>query len=1005
MHKGRKVFAVMMAILVMVLASCATEKPAPKPEPQPEVTTTTTVQAPVPEPVSATTTTTVATVTPTVIQPSVSEIELRNLFGQANALKMEASRYDIARVLPETYKATDLGFASVKADYDKIMDDVSFDGVKAYPVKGQLENSIAMWEYLLDKGMPLRVEEESDKAADMKFAALSAEAPELAADRFEGAEELYSDADSLAEGGEYSMAISAYQQTAAAYDVAAEKAKANKSRAKIFSSGYAKYADSNFQMGENKYKAEEELWTAGSLEDLKAGADSLREANGYYEFVIASGAEYKALEGKDRALGAQAKALSVKADVNAPGEYSSAEDILDEALVNQNNRNFESSYLWFGDATEAFDAAHKVAMALQSANEDALASAEAAVQASQQKSDDSGITNNVYLPEAKAFLENAKVQNGKMLFSDSTINANEAVNYAAMSDSYVDAQLKLKAEAEAKALMDAKAAADPAMADARTRMAWAENNDLKADYPAEYKEASAAMGGAELAYANQRYAPAKSLAEEVSSTLTDDFQAGVLADRKAAQEAAARLAAEKAAADSAMADARTRMAWAENNEIKADYPKEYKEAAAAMGGAEISYSNQRYVPATSLAEEVSTVLSDDFQKKVLAARAPKPEAVTQPAPATATQQDKAAEEQAAKAAAKAAARAKADAAMADAQSRMAWANENRISADYPGQYKNASAAMVDSFLSYGNEQYSTATVWAKEVSSILSDDFQAKVLADRQAAEEAARLAAEKAAVAPAMADARTRMAWAENNEIKADYPKEYKEAAAAMGGAEISYSNQRYTPAKSLAEEVSAILSDDFQKNVLAARAAKPEAPVQTTQTQPVVQQGPTAAELAAAKSNALADIDNAQARYDWAVSKNAGNNYPELLGKGGSELDSAKAALKADDFKGASDKARAALVTLSSIREFAPLPAQYVVRLIPERRDCLWRIAEYPFIYNNPLKWPVLYEANKKTFRDPSNPNLIYPNQVLVVPSIKGETRSGTWDPKKTYNPLPKK
>jgi nucleoid-associated protein YgaU len=79
--------------------------------------------------------------------------------------------------------------------------------------------------------------------------------------------------------------------------------------------------------------------------------------------------------------------------------------------------------------------------------------------------------------------------------------------------------------------------------------------------------------------------------------------------------------------------------------------------------------------------------------------------------------------------------------------------------------------------------------------------------------------------------------------------------------------------------------------------------------------------------------------------------------------------------------------------------------VRLIPARRDCLWRIAEYTFIYNNPLKWTVIYEANKKTFRDPSNPNLIFPGQVLQIPNIAGETRSGAWDPTKAYAVFPKK
>jgi nucleoid-associated protein YgaU len=258
------------------------------------------------------------------------------------------------------------------------------------------------------------------------------------------------------------------------------------------------------------------------------------------------------------------------------------------------------------------------------------------------------------------------------------------------------------------------------------------------------------------------------------------------------------------------------------------------------------------------------------------------------------------------------------------------------------------------------------------------------------------------------------------------------------MKASEISYSNERYVSAKSLAEDVSATLSDDFQKKVLADRAPKPvvvepapvvvepapvavePAPVavepapQPVVVEPapqpvVVQQGPSAEELAAAKAaakaSAQADIDKAQAKYDWAISKNAQNNFPEQLAKGSAELNGAKVAFSSEDFAGASSKALAAFATLSDIGEFAPLPAVYVVRLIPARRDCLWRIAEYSFIYNNPLKWPLLYEANKKTFKDPSNPNLIFPNQVLQIPSIKGETRSGTWDPKKTYNPLPKK
>jgi nucleoid-associated protein YgaU len=73
--------------------------------------------------------------------------------------------------------------------------------------------------------------------------------------------------------------------------------------------------------------------------------------------------------------------------------------------------------------------------------------------------------------------------------------------------------------------------------------------------------------------------------------------------------------------------------------------------------------------------------------------------------------------------------------------------------------------------------------------------------------------------------------------------------------------------------------------------------------------------------------------------------------------------------------------------------LPAFYTVRLIESARDCFWRIAEYPFIYGDPWKWKILYEANKDKLPVPENPDLILPGIVLSIPSIAGETRSGHW------------
>lgn len=61
--------------------------------------------------------------------------------------------------------------------------------------------------------------------------------------------------------------------------------------------------------------------------------------------------------------------------------------------------------------------------------------------------------------------------------------------------------------------------------------------------------------------------------------------------------------------------------------------------------------------------------------------------------------------------------------------------------------------------------------------------------------------------------------------------------------------------------------------------------------------------------------------------------------------------------------------------------LKTTYKVRLIPERRDCLWRIAEYKYIYDNPWKWPVIYKANKDQIKDP---DLIFPGQVFAIPEL---------------------
>jgi len=75
--------------------------------------------------------------------------------------------------------------------------------------------------------------------------------------------------------------------------------------------------------------------------------------------------------------------------------------------------------------------------------------------------------------------------------------------------------------------------------------------------------------------------------------------------------------------------------------------------------------------------------------------------------------------------------------------------------------------------------------------------------------------------------------------------------------------------------------------------------------------------------------------------------------------------------------------------------LPKQYTVRTWAKEKDCLWNISGYSWVYGDPTKWSLLYNANKSKMPDPNNPNLIEPGMVLDIPSIKGETREGMWRP----------
>lgn len=157
---------------------------------------------------------------------------------------------------------------------------------------------------------------------------------------------------------------------------------------------------------------------------------------------------------------------------------------------------------------------------------------------------------------------------------------------------------------------------------------------------------------------------------------------------------------------------------------------------------------------------------------------------------------------------------------------------------------------------------------------------------------------------------------------------------------------------------------------------------------------------------------LRRATKRIEFCEYEEAPVRYPDIWPAAQTSFAAAKAAFDAKEYESSIAASKKVIEILAAVmpkdRSFAAkpeppkaqpttaaavLPAFYTVRLILPLRDCLWRIAGYPFVYGDPLKWKVLYEANKDKLQDADNPDLIQPGIVLAIPSESGEKREGVW------------
>ncbi len=154
-------------------------------------------------------------------------------------------------------------------------------------------------------------------------------------------------------------------------------------------------------------------------------------------------------------------------------------------------------------------------------------------------------------------------------------------------------------------------------------------------------------------------------------------------------------------------------------------------------------------------------------------------------------------------------------------------------------------------------------------------------------------------------------------------------------------------------------------------------------------------------AKENAEKNLNLARNRVKYVEGIHGKENYPIAYEAATKSLSQAEGAFEKEDWDNANAYSKQVLDILADVKDITPLPKYYVVRPWATDRDCFWNISGRPYVYNNPYLWENLYEANKKALPKPEDPNLILPGMKMEIPSLSGEFRDGTYNPKVEYEP----
>jgi hypothetical protein len=554
------------------------------------------------------------------------------------------------------------------------------------------------------------------------------------------------------------------------------------------------------------------------------------------------------------------------------------------------------------------------------------------------------------------------------------------------NDAIAEANKTVAAVAEIEKLYEAQKAkdADVSLAKAKERLDWATSVEAKTQFPEPYTRADTAYNDGVKAQKAKNWTDTITGANKTIATVAEIEK---LMDAQKAKDT-----------EVSLAEAKKRLDWATSVGAKTQFPEPYTGATTAYNDAVKAKNGKNWPEADAAVDKVLAAVAEI--EKLLEAQQAKD----------------------------------ADISLAKAKERLDWATSVGAKTQFPEPYTRASTAYNDAVKAKNGKNWPEADA---AVDKVLAAVAEIEKLYEAQNAQEAD----------VALAKAKERLDWATSVGAKTQFPEPYTRASTAYNDAvkakaaknwdgvllginkvlvavaEIDALNQAaqmrkaqetarsIAAAKERLDWAASIGADtQFRDTFIEAEDAYNQA-LNKRQTDDL--DGALAAAEQARRAinrielwkreEANGALAAAKERLDWAASINAETNFPDAYGTANTAYAEAVQARSVQDWEKTLAAANRVLDSLAPVHEILPLPAQYRVRTWLTERDCLWNIAGYPWVYNDPFQWRRLYEANRSKLPDLDNPNLVLPEIILDIPSIRGEIREGLWDENGFYESLP--